>query len=370
MNADPYFSSLQGGDYHVYPDGRILMSGVHNLLDSIRGFEGLYCLVWFSNTGYLDTTKTHRTCAGSLDKFTELPNGQFIGSGSTGVWDGQQASNIIRFNTDGSLDPSFQANVNWGQAYGFLPLDDGRVYAAGLFRILGNPDTLRLARFTPDGSLDPSFNLLSFETVETNNGFGAIISKVYALDETRLIVVGGYERVNGETRKGICMIDTAGNLLDDHFVDAGCGYYDYQGFTHGSIDGFTQAPNGSYYIWGAYHGYDDGTTNDTTQRMVSRLYGLDVGISENANTQPKPELAIHPNPANGWVAFHYDLLVPPTDAYLIVQDLSGRELYRLQLLEEKHQIVWDTRSIGAGTYIVSLVNKERDLRSEKLVIQQ
>jgi len=155
MNLGPYFSSLQGGDYHVYPDGRVLMSGVHVLSDSIRGYEGLYCLCWFSNTGYLDTTAHHRNCSGSLDFFQALPNGKFIGSGSTGIWDGQPASNIIRFEADGELDTTFQANVWWGQAYGFLPLTDGRVYASGLFRITGISDTLNLVRFMPDGSLEP-----------------------------------------------------------------------------------------------------------------------------------------------------------------------------------------------------------------------
>ena len=112
----PFVSVLQGGDYHVYPDGRILMSGVHQLLDSIRGYEGLYCLCWFSNTGYLDTTKTHRQCAGSLDFFRELPDGKFIGSlgnpPNTASWQGTATgSNVIRFNDDGQWDSTFQANV-------------------------------------------------------------------------------------------------------------------------------------------------------------------------------------------------------------------------------------------------------------------
>jgi hypothetical protein len=45
----------------VYPDGSILMSGLHSLYDTARGFVGLYNLIWFTNTGHLDTTKTHRT---------------------------------------------------------------------------------------------------------------------------------------------------------------------------------------------------------------------------------------------------------------------------------------------------------------------
>ena len=60
----PLYSALQGGDYHVYPDGRILLSGAHSLYDTARGFVGIYNLIWFTNTGYLDTTKTTATATG------------------------------------------------------------------------------------------------------------------------------------------------------------------------------------------------------------------------------------------------------------------------------------------------------------------
>lgn len=292
MNLGPYFSSLQGGDYHVYPDGRVLMSGVHVLSDSIRGYEGLYCLCWFSNTGYLDTTAHHRNCSGSLDFFQALPNGKFIGSGSTGIWDGQPASNIIRFEADGELDTTFQANVWWGQAYGFLPLTDGRVYASGLFRITGISDTLNLVRFMPDGSLDPTFNnQLDFRITDmTNFDDGAVVRSIHQLDENRLVVTGQFELIEGEARRNICMVDTSGNLLDDYFYGPGCGNFTYQGETRSSIGGILPAPDGSYYIWGAYHGYDDGTTNDTLQRMVSRLYGFNVGLEEVRETRPALEV--------------------------------------------------------------------------------
>ena len=308
MNNDPLFSSLQGGDYHVYPDGRILMSGVHQLLDSIRGYEGLYCLCWFSNTGYLDTTKTHRQCAGSLDFFRELPDGKFIGSlgnpPNTASWEGTPTgSNVIRFNADGEWDSTFQANVWWGTAYRFLPLADGRVYASGAFRITGITDTLRLVRFMPDGSLDLTFNnYLNFQSIELSGSAGAVVGGVLALDEGRLIVTGAFELVEGESRQGICLIDTSGNLLNDYFNGPGCGDYTYQSFTYGGTEGIVPAPDGSYYIWGAYHGYDDGTTNDTLQRMVSRLYGFNVGLEDKQG--PQLQVTAHPNPGGDHIWFN------------------------------------------------------------------
>jgi hypothetical protein len=297
MNNDPLFSSLQGGDYFVYTDGRVLMSGVHQLLDSIRGYEGLYCLCWFSNSGYLDTTRIHRQCAGSLDFFTELPDGNFIGSlgnpPNSASWEGTATgSNVIRFHADGQWDSTFQANVWWGTAYGFLPLTDGRVYATGLFRITGISDTLNLVRFMPDGSLDPTFNNhLDFRITDmTNFDDGAVVRNIHQLDENRLVVTGQFELIEGEARRNICMVDTSGNLLDDYFYGPGCGNFTYQGETRSSIGGILPAPDGSYYIWGAYHGYDDGTTNDTLQRMVSRLYGFNVGLEEVRETRPALEV--------------------------------------------------------------------------------
>ena len=158
-------------------------------------------------------------------------------------------------------------NVTWGEAFGFLPLPDGRVYAAGQFRITGIPDTLHLVRFMPNGTLDPTFNnTLDFRTVEmTSFPNGAIVRELVDIGGGRIAAMGNFEEVEGEPRGCVCLIDTLGNLLDDYFAGAGCGNFTYQGQTASSISTLVPDSQGNYYICGAYHGYDDGTTSDTTQ---------------------------------------------------------------------------------------------------------
>jgi hypothetical protein len=128
MNSGPYFDGAAGGDYHVYPDGRILMSGTHWLSDTIRGFTGYYDLIWFSNTGYLDTTKIHRRGVGALNHFKELPNGQLIGAGNISQWEGKQVDWIFRMNADGTPDTTFRTGAYVGGGLDFMGLPDGRVY--------------------------------------------------------------------------------------------------------------------------------------------------------------------------------------------------------------------------------------------------
>ena len=114
--------SLQVGDYHIFPDGRVLVGGTHTLLDTARGFVGNYDLIWFSNTGYLDTTRIHRRGNGEMNRFHPLPNGQFIGSCTCTEMEGVPVGRVFRFNADGSTDPTFQSGVFIGTAIGYLPL--------------------------------------------------------------------------------------------------------------------------------------------------------------------------------------------------------------------------------------------------------
>lgn len=80
-------------------------------------------------------------------------------------------------------------------------------------------------------------------------------------------------------------------------------------------------------------------------------------------------LSLHPNPASTWVAIDYDLLTEPTDAVLVVRDLTGREVFRKALHQHRQQVVWDTRHAAPGSYTVVLLNNGRQLRAEKLVIR-
>src|SRR5690606_29673789 len=102
-----------------------------------------------------------------------------------------------------------------------------------------------------------------------------------------LIVTGNFGNINGQERGGIALIDTTGSLMNDYFSGNGCGEYLFQYIPsqppsqyYRVISKIIHAPDGSYYIYGAYNGYDDGTTNDHQQRSVSRMHGLKVSIAE------------------------------------------------------------------------------------------
>jgi hypothetical protein len=302
MANDPYFSPGQGGDYHLYSDGRVLLTGSHGVDDPVRGHVGLYSLIWFTNTGHYDTTRTPRDTNGAIYRIAALPNGQFYCGGAFTTYEGVPAHALVRVHADGTLDTAFNAHIAWGQPWALLPMPDGGVMVGGDFLFEGGADTLRLMRFLPDGSLDLDFN--NWHTFNRTNSSShtqySLISKIVQLAPNLFAVCGYFNIVDEGVHGGIAMFDSTGTLLENYFQGNGAGVWTYMGGTGAAIYGIMPTGDGSddYWIWGSYHGYDDGTTNDTLQRMVSRLHGLSAGVAEGPAV-PQANLQISPNPSGG-----------------------------------------------------------------------
>ena len=369
-NLDPTFASLQGGDYHVYPDGRLLVSGWHQLYDA-NGDPFLHSLIWFTDSGWVDHTRTHRKSNAPVYVIKEEPDGQFLCFYTGTQYEGQATNGrIFRISADGVLDTTLQSRVTSGTVFSLLPLPDGRFYATGKFYRTGVQGMVRLARFSPNGELDPTFNNnLEFSRGELpDDGTGATIGAVKHWHDGKLLVMGTYQFVNDEPRRGICAIDTTGQLLEE-FAGCGVGPTTYQGLTTASVRGYLETDDGMAYIWGTYHGYNDGTTNDTLQRFVSRLYGPDTPTTVTPPTQQERAFGLFPNPASEQVTFIYRLRTANNKATVRVQDALGRDVALLLMPNEEGQLVLDTRELGSGMYTVRYCNAGVVEQVDKLIVQ-
>jgi uncharacterized delta-60 repeat protein len=371
-NVSPcrYFNSLQGGDFHVYPDGRVLISGNHQLWDSIRGYVGRHQLIWLTDEGCLDTTRTHRSggnCA--VYRFRELPNGQFICSGLCDQFDGQEIDRIFRVNADGSVDTTFRTGVYIGSAYDYLPLADGRVYAGGNFRRIESPiDTIKLARFLPDGELDETFSIPYFGLGGLPGPFGPVISRVYPWFGN-LLVTGFFRTVNGQPRRGICLLDSTGAVLPA-FANSGVGPYTFGSITYASIEAVTyDTANAQLYVCGAYSGYNDGLTNYPQQRFITRLNVQEISTDLEEHTRPQAALQLWPNPGEGQVWMSYALPGHNGPVVLRIRDAQGRVVHTLQAAGEEGQVLWDSRRMAPGVYTVELLRNGMVERTERSVLQ-
>lgn len=356
---DPRLSGGQGGDFHVFPDGRLLIAGNHWLRDTVRGFLGWqYGLVWLNSDGSLDTTRIHRSIGGpfgAMEHIRQMPDGKFMCSGGSGQFEGVPVQGMFRVHSDGSLDTTFQVPIidGWVESYGFLPQPEGKVLAYGRWHFAGAADTVGLVRFLPNGQLDPSFNNhLAFETTYNSSPYWPLVTHVEPIGQNMLAITGMFDRINGEVRGGIAMIDTAGNLLPGYFEGNGCGGY-LEGVSmptwRQGILGIKPAHDGGYFIYGAYHGYDDGTTNDPSQRLLSKLYGLNVGINEQ-QSGPVQALQIAPNPSAGSTVLSTGTAM--ANAELVVHDASGRVVWQVAWPAGAERYELPAGTLAPGAYVL------------------
>jgi len=362
MVGTPYFSAFQGGDYHVFPDGRVLMGGSHTLNYPAGGYSGQHQLIWFTNTGYLDTMRVHRKGNGAVMRFRELPDGKFICSGFATQFDGHAVDRIFRVHPDGAVDTTFSTGAYTGLAVTFLPLADGRVYAGGNFKSTAAPtDTLRLVRFLPDGSLDPAFSMPHFDQGIMTYPDGPTIGQITPYQDGKLFVMGNFQHVNGQPRRGICVVDSTGALMD-LFDDCGVGLFNFMGNTTANLRGILPYGNGDWIVWGTYTGYADATISDPGQRFVSRLFGGDLTTSASHATA-MPSFSLYPNPSGGSATLQLEQV--PQDAQLVLRDALGREVLRQRVSNH-----FTTLSVQrSGVYVVELWGNGERVSTQRWVVE-
>ncbi|MCI1753117.1 MAG: delta-60 repeat domain-containing protein [Flavobacteriales bacterium] len=203
-----------------------------------------------------------------------MPDGKFICfTPSAGLYEGTQTERIFRIEADGALDTTFHApHIQYGFVNTFYPLASGKVLVGGWFKVNAFADTLSWMRLLPDGQIDMTFNnQMSFQVHNAPINIDPSVMDFLLIDSDKMAITGAFDELAGVTHGGIAMVDTAGNLLDGYFLGNGCS--SFIGPEPGSVDdgmvlvGISPAPDGSYYIYGQYRGYDDGTTNDHATRL-------------------------------------------------------------------------------------------------------
>lgn len=143
--------------YSGYPvikqqaDGKILIAGYqYSVENTIKN------IIRLNTNGSIDNSFNNE--AGSVTDFELLPDGKIIAIGSGGSYSSNNAYKVRKFNTDGTLDTSY-ISYNFDKAPNTIELlPDGKLLVGGDFEYYNNSGAYKLIRLNPDGSRDTAFN--------------------------------------------------------------------------------------------------------------------------------------------------------------------------------------------------------------------
>lgn len=212
----PFFAeAYPAGNTLLLPDGKYLLFGTTNTLcDQRTGVLTQY----FAN-GTLDTTFSFSRDYKFVAAAASASNGQLIVAAYQYLYNGFRTVQIIRLNTDGSIDSSFTTaivgseNISVIRAITIQP--DGKILVAGLFDTFAGLARQKIVRLLPDGTLDSGFIPPQFSA-----GPAGIYAKPVVLANGKILVAGDFSRVNGVAIPGVAQLNADGSV-DSGFQASG-----------------------------------------------------------------------------------------------------------------------------------------------------
>jgi uncharacterized delta-60 repeat protein len=231
-NGDIYAMALQ-------PDGKIVIGGAFTTYNGVARRR----IARLNTDGSLDSSFVIGTgFSNPVWAIVVQEDGKILVGGEFVEYSGSNAFKMIRLNSNGSRDTTFNTSFD-GVVYQIKLQQDGKSIVGGSFLSGGTTSLGRIARLNTDGTLDNSVFL--------GGGFN---NDVYSLDidsDGKIMVGGAFTQYSGQSRNRIARL-TDGDTLDNTFSIG-------SGFTGGTGTPYVfdiNSKNGKYVVAGNFAAYD------------------------------------------------------------------------------------------------------------------
>ena len=186
----------------VQPDGRVIIAGAFNAYNTTpRGR-----IARIEATGTIDPGFGVAFGADSYIRCLAIqPDGKILIVGLFDSYGGSACSRIARLNVDGSVDNSFNALPGADDhVYAIAVQPDLRILAGGEFSTFGGLARNRLVRLNSDGTIDTSF--------DPGIGTNAAILDLALQSNGSVLIAGEFSTYAGSWRRGLAQVTGDGQL--------------------------------------------------------------------------------------------------------------------------------------------------------------
>lgn len=230
FTAAVYVSPPSGGggtvvnDFIVQPDGKVIIIGKYNKImeynyrDIARINADGTIDNTFNSSGFnisIPLSSTSEISRKGVTAALLQSDGKIIISGSFKKYFSTQINNILRLNTDGSLDTTFSGGLDNATTEGehlhqtfingMAYTSDSDIVAVGHFSTYNDVATDNMVRFNSEGTKNPTFN-------NTCRGFNGPVEVIAQNSSGQLIVGGNFRAYNGIAKDRMARLNPDGSL--------------------------------------------------------------------------------------------------------------------------------------------------------------
>ena len=236
----------------VQPDNKILVGGGFSTYSGVtRNF-----IVRLNTGGTIDNTFTIGTGFDAIVYSIILqPDNKILVGGSFSTYSGVTRNNIIRLNTGGTIDNTF--NIGTGFSGGFFSSvyamrlqPDNKILVGGSFSTYSGVTCGSIIRLNTGGTIDNTFTI--------GSGFdGGFVLSIVVQPDNKILVGGNFSSYSGVTHNNIIRLNSNGTV--DNTFNTGTG------FTGGVASMILQS-DGKILIGGSFNSYN-GVLSDYIIRL-------------------------------------------------------------------------------------------------------
>jgi uncharacterized delta-60 repeat protein len=354
----------------IQQDGKILVGGAY-----IGKYNGINIrnLIRLNSNGTLDSTfNYHYTSGTPIYKIVVQSDGKIIVGGISSIQPGSQ-QNIFRLNNDGTLDTSFITGNTGSVVHSSIctscynPIEniilqaDGKIIIVGAFNTYNGISKNNIVRLNIDGSVDNTFNV----GTATNR----VIKDLVIENDGKMIISGEFTTYNGINVNKIIRLNPNGTI--DSTFSSGSGTNDSRGtgFVYNNIQNLYKQNDGKIILGGMFTAYNGISALNITRIKPSiagsQSKGIELFEAEEeiiSNETDGEKLKIYPNPNNGNFTIQFD----------VISENNAVEIYSVlgQKVFEKSEIKTNTIEISnleKGLYFIK-VNNQNNSKTKKVLV--
>lgn len=258
----------------IQSDGKIVVSGGFATVNSISSNR----IARLETNGIRDASFNIGSGSNSSVNDITLVDDKILAGGNFTAYSGSALNRIVRINPSGSIDTDFNIGSGFNDTVNVIRVQsDNKILVGGNFTSYNGTSINRLVRLNTDGSIDNSFNI--------GTGFASSVFTIYVQPDNKILVGGGFYQFNGQSRIYIVRLLSDGSI-DNSFqspvdVGSGVGVYtiDMTSDNKILIGGFLRGLNGQVRSGFAVL-RSDGTLSDETFNISVLFDSLNSTFSE------------------------------------------------------------------------------------------
>jgi uncharacterized delta-60 repeat protein len=346
----------------IQPDGKIVTAG------RCVGASELIALARYNTNGSLDTTFNSNgivtTSIGSINDGAESislqPDGKILVGGYS--FNGTNTNfAVLRYNTNGSLDTTFNADgiittaigTN-SSVYSISLQSDGKIVAGGESQIgTGAIINFAIARYNTNGSLDSTFGTTGIivTSIGNYNDYGRALT---IQSNGKILLVGGTTLTNGSTYQSALVRYNINGILDSTFDNDGIVTTFFSTGNYSDGNAIILQSDGKIVV-GGIAGYD----------FVLARYNNDIPIEVNEICKEVPKVRIYPNPFI--ISTNLNIETPLKNAKLSIYNNFGQLVKKIENLYGT-DITINRDNLLNGLYYFQLTEENEVISKNKFVI--